>query len=194
VTEKFIERLETSTCLGATYKDRIVGRLEGLGERGKIDVGYEVAFIDEYERFDARRGCGAEVTVDDEEIGHRRRGHHGDQEREIGNDRLGIAAQRSAGEEGATRQNLGDVDLGVSGVFVTSHPITANHLQATPERSGLNDTSRVVANPDMTPVRGNDLRFEFQDRVTLASDRLSLNRKDLTMDRHHAESRCADLD
>jgi len=53
--------------------------------------------------------------------------------------------------------------LRVRRVFVAVHPISADHLQATPERPRLNDTSRVVAYPDVTSVRGNDLRLEFQD-------------------------------
>jgi len=82
----------------------------------------------------------------------------------------------------------------MSRVFIATYPVTADHLQTTPKGSRLNDTSLVVANPDVTPVRGNDLRFEFQDGRTLASDRLSLNLKDPTTDRYHAESRRADLD
>jgi hypothetical protein len=144
-------------CSAVASASTLAQRLElGPDEVGSGQVG----LVQHHQRADTGRRRGGEVAIDDEQVRRGCRRDHRDQPRQVGDDRLGAAAQVGPIKRAGTRLHGDDTSLAVLGVVLALHAVAADDVESPSLRACIERGAIGHAHDRLATESGNDLGIE----------------------------------
>ena len=130
------------------------------GGSGRLSA-RQVGFVEDHEACKACRARGTKISIDDEQVGLGLRCDDHHQQVDVGDHRLGAAAQGRALQQRGPRQHLDGVDLAVCGIGSAADAVSADRLHAASERPCFVADTGIVAHLQMAPERCDHLCLEL---------------------------------